>query len=253
MATSILVGFFRKLFGGQAAHRFARPNIRKLSAYLKYTFNDEQLLLQALKHRSYLAYTGEERIKSNERLELLGDAVLGLVVTEHLFKRFPNEEEGRLTNLKSLLVNRRNLSHIAQEFGLGEFLLLNDSEERSGGRMRESILADAVEAIIGAIYLDGGLEAAAKFIHENASIRLDSLLEEEYSRNFKSLLLEHCQSINLDGPFYNVEEESGPDHNKIFTVAAVVDGKKLGLGQGLSKKLAEQRAAHQALINLNAI
>ncbi len=248
-----ILELFSKLFRLKRKSKFPQPNLVKLSRFLHYTFTDKQLLLQALKHRSYLASTGEDRIQSNERLELLGDSVLGLVVTEYLYKSFPNEEEGRLTNLKSLLVNRYNLSRIGRDFGLGEYLLLNEAEERSGGRARESILADAVEAIIGAIYLDGGLEIAKEFIHKNVTGQLERILDEEHSRNYKSLLLEHCQSINLEGPAYLVEEETGPDHNKLFTVAALVDKKKIGSGRGLSKKVAEQMAAHQALISLNVL
>ncbi|MDZ7723741.1 MAG: ribonuclease III [candidate division KSB1 bacterium] len=220
---------------------------------MDYKFENKKLLYQALKHRSYLAYSGECRTASNERLELLGDSVLGLVVTEFLFDKFPKETEGILTNYKSLLVSGRLLAEIAKDFDLGGFLLLNDSEERTGGRKRRSLLADAVEAIIGAIYLDGGLPPAKEFIHHNITWRLDSLLKNGQLRNNKSLLQEHCQSLGLCGPFYKIEHEEGPDHKKHFTVSVTVDKKKLGYGEGTSKKRAEQKAASEALQRLDLI
>ena len=223
------------------------PQLEELMRVINYRFHDQSLLIQALKHRSYLVHTGEDRLQSNERLELLGDAVLGLVVTENLYNEFPDEEEGVLTNYKSLLVNRANLSRVGHEFGLGRYLLLNDSEERAGGRARDSILSDAVEALIGAMYLDGGLEPARKMIHRHIVTGLSSLLEETQYKNFKSLLLEFCQRENKTGPIYMVENEEGPDHNKIFTVAVFINGSKHGSGTGTSKKVAEQHAAEEAL------
>jgi ribonuclease-3 len=227
--------------------------IRMISRRLGYVFRNEQLLIQALKHRSYLSVTNEARIQANERLELLGDAVLGLVVTEYLFKTYPEKEEGGLTLMKSMLVSRRSLAHVAKEFGLGKFLLLSDAEAKSGGRKRASILADAVEAIIGAVYLDGGLENANRIIDRNIFSRLDRLMTDGSIQNYKSLLLEHCQSLSLDGPRYVVENEEGPDHEKVFTIAGFVDGKRMGVGSGQTKKIAEQRAAEQVLLTLHIL
>jgi len=228
-------------------------NLDELCERLNYKFSNKDLLFQALKHRSYLAYSGEPRTDSNERLELLGDSVLGLVVTEFLFKKYPNETEGILTNYKSLLVSGRLLADVAMEFDLGRYILLNESEARSGGRKRKSILADAVEAIIGAMYLDGGLEDAKKFIHKNITVRLDGLLNNGHLRNNKSLLQEHCQSRGLDGPYYNTEKEEGPDHKKLFTVSVTVNNEKVGYGEGYSKKRAEQKAASEALRYLKLV
>lgn len=253
MEIGYLRGFILRLLGRKRSQALPQPDLRVLSERLNYSFQDEKLLFQALKHRSYLSYSGEERIQSNERLELLGDAVLGLIVTEYLFKKFPEKEEGTLTNLKSLLVNRQNLSKVAKRFELGDFILLNDAEEKAGGRHRESILSDAVEAIIGAVYLDGGLTAAERLIHENITFYLQDILEEGNLKNYKSILLEYCQSIGLDGPHYRVEKESGPDHKKIFTVAVYVDDEKMGTGEGSSKKHAEQEAAKNALTRLDLI
>jgi ribonuclease-3 len=253
MSSTWFKTFFFKLFNGHKFPVDSQVNIAEFCDTIGYTFKEPDTLLLALKHRSYLMKTGENRSASNERLELLGDAVLGLVVTEHLYKKFPRETEGILTNYKSLLVSGRLLARVAKEIGLGKYLLLNESEARSGGRKRSSILADAVESVLGAIYLDGGLEEARKFIHNNITHRLEDLLLDDHLRNNKSLLQEYCQSLNLNGPYYRVEEESGPDHLKVFTVSAVIDGQAIGVGTGTSKKKAEQSAANEALHELDLI
>ena len=186
----------------------------ELQKKIGYTFKNQQILLQALKHRSYLVNSGEERRASNERLELLGDAVLGFLVTEYLYHHFPSESEGVLTNYKSLLVSGPLLGEFANELKLGSYLLLHDAESRAGGRQRLSILADAMESLIGAVYLDGGVEAARQFVARHISHRMDSLLNDERLRNSKSLLQEFCQRFNHQGPIYSVEEASGPDHQR---------------------------------------
>jgi ribonuclease-3 len=251
MSFHIFKNGLARFFSKSSRDQKLQKMLKSLSEKLGHSFSDEKTLRQALKHRSYLTRTGEPRIESNERLELLGDAVLGLVVTDFLYTTFPDEEEGTLTNFKSLLVNRRHLAKVARRFGLGKFLLMNDAEDRAGGRRRESILSDAMESIIGAIYIDGGLAAARKFIKNNITSHLEDLLAEGQILNYKSILLEHCQSANFDGPRYCVEKEDGPDHEKIFSVSAVVNNKKIGFGEGQSKKIAEQNAAKQALIHLS--
>ncbi len=228
-------------------------NLVGLSKRLCYAFSDDQILLKALKHRSYLTVSGESRIQSNERLELLGDAVLGLIVTEFLYQAYPNKEEGDLTTLKSVLVSRKSLSKIGRELGLGQYMLLSVAESKSGGRKRASILADAIEALIGAIYLDGGLAEAEQFVQKNIISRLDELQADGVMKNYKSILLEYCQSVSWDGPVYVVDDETGPDHDKTFTVAAIVNGEKKGYGVGHTKKLAEQQAAKQVLRNANLL
>jgi len=245
-------GFFDKLLssGNTSAELVKSDEIYKK---LKYTFKDERILQQALKHRSYLTSSGEGRIASNERLELLGDAVLGFIITEFLYRKFPSETEGILTNYKSLLVSGRLLAEVAQTLELGQFLLLNDSEARAGGRKRNSILADAVEALIGALYLDGGIEQARKFIDDNIASRLHAVMNDDRLRNNKSLLQEYCQGLSLHGPYYRVDNESGPDHKKTFTVSVIVDGRIIGVGRGTSKKKAEQDAAGEALGKLNLL
>ena len=147
----------------------------------------------------------------------------------------------------------RLLAEVAGELDIGQFILLNESEARSGGRKRTSILADVVEALIGAIYLDGGIEQARKFISDNITRRLDDVLNDGSLRNNKSLLQEYCQGMNLNGPYYRVDDESGPDHKKIFTISVFVDGRIIGVGKGTSKKKAEQNAASEALRTLNLL
>jgi ribonuclease-3 len=224
-----------------------------LKEVLDYEFKNEQLLVQALKHRSYLPVSNEDRVDSNERLELLGDAVLALVVVEFLYRRYPIKEEGELTSMKSLIVSRGILARIARVLALGDFILLSDSEEKSGGRHRASIIADAMEAVIGAIYLDGGLEKAREFIEHKILCNFDEIVSEDLHKNFKSMLLEYAQSQNLGAPYYKVQAVNGPDHEKVFTVEVIIQDEVLGVGTGNSKKRAEQEAAQEALRHLYLI
>jgi len=245
--------WFRRLFRRQP------PPEKKRAVYIDYNaihhkigyvFQERALLEKALKHRSILPALNQNRVESNERLELLGDAVLGLVVTEFLFRKLPKKEEGDLTAMKSLLVSRRILARVANELQLGNFMLLSESEIKSGGRKRPSIIADALEALIGAIYLDGGIEAARTFIVKKVLHDFHRILQEEQLQNFKSILLEYSQSKNLGAPFYIIRAEEGPDHNKLFTVEVKIQNKTVGVGIGNSKKRAEQNAAQDAVKKL---
>ena len=224
-----------------------------LKETIGYDFVNEEFFVQALKHRSYLPVAQENRIDSNERLELLGDAVLGLVVVEHLYRRFPDKDEGELTNMKSLIVSRIILAKIAQALKLGDFLLLSEAERKSGGRERASINSDAMEAIMGAIYIDGGLEPVREFIEQKVLCNFDELISEELHKNFKSMLLEYAQSQSLGSPFYSVHAVNGPDHEKEFTIAVKIQDDVLGKGTANSKKRAEQLAAREALRSLYII
>ncbi|MFQ5636499.1 MAG: ribonuclease III [bacterium] len=217
---------------------------------LGYHFTNKEIFVQALKHRSYLPITSEARIDSNERLELLGDAVLDLVVVEFLYKRFPDKEEGELTSMKSLIVSRKILARIAKAINLGDYIPLSDSEEKSGGRKRASINSDAMEAIIGAVYLDGGVEKAREFIERKVLCNFDEIITDELHTNFKSMLLEYSQSKSIGTPSYLVQSVEGPDHEKIFTIQVKLQDEVLGLGTATSKKRAEQLAAQEALRNL---
>ncbi|HEX9970684.1 MAG TPA: ribonuclease III [bacterium] len=245
---------FSKIFrNGDSKNNLSDKVILQFEKKLNYHFNDKEIINQALKHRSYLSVTNESRLISNERLELLGDSVLGMVVTEYLYKKYQSKEEGDLTAMKSLLVSRKILARVSREIGIGKFILLNDAEEKSGGRDRTSIIADAFEAIIGAMYLDGGLDVVVKFIHQKLLKFCDKILHEEHYRNFKSILLEYSQSKNLGLPQYHVSDEEGPDHEKLFTIEVIINNEVLGIGKGNSKKGAEQISAKSALKKLNVI
>ena len=228
-------------------------DIAQIEAKLNYNFNEKEYIIHALKHRSFLSVTNESRLSSNERLELLGDSVLGMVVVEYLYRKFPTKEEGDLTAIKSLLVSRKILARISRQIGFGEFLLLNEAEENAGGRNRSSILSDAFEAITGAIYLDGGLQNAVKFIHEKLLYRINEIISEERNKNFKSILLEYSQGHSLGSPRYKVKREDGPDHDKLFTIEVFIKDKVLGVGKGNSKKKAEQFAAKDALKKIHIL
>ncbi len=214
---------------------------------LGYQFRDPDLLKLALMHRSYLSVSGEKNGQTNERLEFLGDAILGFLVTEYLFHRYPNESEGILTEYKSAIVSRKTLAHVAEQISLGQYLYLGYGEARSGGRVRHSNISNALEAVLGAIYLDGGFIAVKLVINRLILTNLEQILQSELNRNYKSQLLEYTQSKGLGLPEYVVQSERGPEHNKIFEVAVQIQGKIVGVGSGKSKKKAEQNAAQQAM------
>lgn len=215
-----------------------------------YRFRQPELLWNALKHRSYLNSSGKDRIESNERLEFLGDAVLDLVISEHLYQSQSGEEEGILTGNKSTLVSGAVLAAQARKIGLGEYLFLSENEVKSGGRDRDSILEDAFEALIGAIYLDGRLKSARRFVHRFLLADADDILTEKSLQNYKSILQEYAQAQGWNPPVYNVIEETGPDHDKRYLIEVRLGDQLLGTGEGRTKKEAEQRAAEQALRTL---
>ncbi|MEN8005516.1 MAG: ribonuclease III [Candidatus Krumholzibacteriota bacterium] len=221
-----------------------------LEAKLGYVFRDRNLLRNALLHRSHVHVTGQERERSNERLEFLGDAVLGLVVNEELFRNFPDRSEGDLTKMKALLVCGARLSEVAVQIDLGVHIRMSRSEAATGGRTRSSILADTTEALIGAVYLDGGLGAANGVINRIVLIGSDSLLARRSLRNYKSRLQELIQARHKSPPRYRVLDVDGPDHDRLFKVAVTFNGRTLGLGEGRNKKTAEQHAAREALDTL---
>lgn len=214
-----------------------------------YCFRNIDLLIEALTHRSYTHYRKEVTI-SNERMEYLGDSVLGLVVADELFKSYLEYNEGDLTKTKSLLVNETTLSKIGVESGLNELIFMSPEEENAGGRMRHSIVSDAVEAVIAAIYLDGGLTAAGKFVRKILISHSPEILNDSAQRNYKGELLEYLQSKGLEPPHYEVVSEEGPDHEKTFEVVVHTIGKTSGFGSGPSKKEAEQKAASDSLKSL---
>ncbi|MBD3336384.1 MAG: ribonuclease III [Candidatus Eisenbacteria bacterium] len=210
-------------------------------------FDDASLLRLALTHRSYLGSIDFDPHDSNERLEFLGDAVLELVVIEDLYQRFPEDLEGELTRKKSLLVSRSVLAERAERMELGQYILMSEAERDSGGSQRASILADGFEAVLGAIFLDRGLEAARQFIHSRLLANADGLLRDRDHRNYKSELQELIQSRFKIPPRYRVVKERGPEHRKTFTIQVELRGRVLGRGTGATKKEAEQSAARDAL------
>src|SRR5690349_16413905 len=227
-----------------------RQEERVLAEFMKQfgtPFKDPGLLKLALTHRSYLSVTGQGPRESNERLEFLGDSVLGLVTSEYLYRRHPDEHEGQLTKTKSLLVSKAILSRRALRMGLGRYVLMSHSEVESGGRQRLSILADAFEAVIGAIYLDQGFEVARGFIHRWLLAESDAIVSDKRHTNYKSHLQEYVQSTFRTHPVYRIRSEYGPDHSKHFMVEVMVGRRTLGEGRGHNKKEAEQAAARDAL------
>src|ERR1700719_589960 len=217
-----------------------------LEERIGYKFRNPLLLAEALTHPS-LGHETQQRHFDNQRLEFLGDAILQLVITEYLFGHFKDQPEGQLTKLRSRLISRDALKAHAAALDLGQFLLMGRGEEASGGRARTSTLADAFEALIGAIFLDVGLEQARKFILAQAGDDLALIAEEPVDINPKGQLQELLQSISPRSPVYEAISESGPEHEKTFVVQAIWEGIALGKGRGRSKKHAETAAAEEAL------
>jgi len=220
--------------------------VNPLEERIGYKFRNSLLLAEALTHPSLRHETHRSHF-DNQRLEFLGDAVLQLVVTEHLYSYFTAEAEGKLTKLRARLVSREALAIHAAEIQLGHYLMMGRGEEASGGRLRNSTLADAFEALVGAIYLDGGLAMARKFILEQAATDLAQLVEEPVDINPKGQLQELLQAISPRSPVYEVMSQTGPEHAKTFVVRAVWEGIELGQGTGKSKKQAEIVAAIEAM------
>lgn len=220
--------------------------MQTLEARLNYKFNNIELLKNALVHSSY-ANEVRGNIHSNERLEFLGDSVLSVIVAEHIFHKYPNMPEGELTRLRASLVCEKSLCALSRELNLGEYLLLGRGEDKNGGRERDSILADAFEAVLAAIYLDGGMDAAKAHIMNTVLRDLKHHSDEDSFKDYKTTLQEIIQRNPEESVTYILVDETGPDHNKQFTVAVKLNSNVIGTGVGKSKKQAEQMAAHQAL------
>lgn len=222
-------------------------NLDNLEKKLGIQFKNPKLLAQALIHRSYLNEIAGKGIRSNERLELLGDSILSFIISEWLFFKFPNYPEGELTNLRSNIVRTSSLAQIAQELGLGDYLLLSRGEQESGGAQNPSILANALEAIIGAIYLDQGIITAQNFIKEKFAPLINKITKRGEFKDAKSILQEKLQADLKQAPVYKTLKEEGPDHDKTFTVGVFIQKKLLAKGKGKSKQEAEEKAAKTAL------
>lgn len=225
--------------------REQHDNLTELASKLEVEFKDWNLLKQALTHRSYLGEV--DHANSNERLEFLGDSVLGLVVSEYLFTRYSDRSEGELAKAKAVAVSEPILAQAAKDLDIDKAIYLSSGEEASGGRSRLSILSDTFEAVVAAVYLDPGLDAARKFVLCALEQILEDIDRKEHIRDYKSLLQELTQSVHKRAPEYVVVSEEGADHDKTFVVEARMDATVLGRGVGKSKKQAEQAAALEAL------
>lgn len=221
----------------------------ELEKKLSVNFKNKDYLIQAFIHRSYLNENPEFYLSHNERLEFLGDAVLELIVTEYLYKKYPEKPEGELTNWRAALVNAKMLTKIAEDLGFNDFLLLSRGEAKEEGKARQYILANTFEAFIGSLYLDSGYDKSKEFINKHLVIHLDEIIENKTYKDSKSKFQEEAQERVGITPAYKVLKESGPDHKKIFVVGVFLKEEKISEGNGSSKQEAEEQAAKNALIN----
>lgn len=219
--------------------------LEQLEERIGYHFQNRQLLEQALCHSSYANERHMDRLSNNERLEFLGDAVLELATSEFLFKHYPKMPEGEATRTRASIVCEQTLALCARELGLGKWLFLGKGEEMTGGRERDSITSDAMEALLGAIYLDGGFANAKEFV---GNFILNDIEHKKLFFDSKTILQERIQSASGETLHYELVKEEGPDHNKRFTVNACLGGQVIGTGSGRTKKAAEQEAAYYALV-----
>ena len=221
-------------------------DLEELEKTLNIKFRNKNLLKNAFIHRSYLNEHSEEKLPNNERLEFLGDSILAFVVSTYLFQNHPDSQEGDLTNFRASLVNSKSLSEVAKRLNLGKFLYLSRGEETTGGREREYLLANTVESLIGAIYLDSGIEKVSSFIKNYILNNLEEIIEKELYKDFKSKMQERSQEVFSITPIYQVIVEEGPDHNKKFRVGVYLGKLLVSEGEGKSKQEAEQKAAKAA-------
>jgi len=221
--------------------------LTELQEVIGFPFDDDSLLREALVHRSYLNENPSFPSADNQRLEFLGDALLDFVAGDYLYRRYSKMREGELTSLRAALVKEETLARFAQALDLGRYLYLGRGEEESGGRERPSLLADVFEALVGALYLDGGLKAAQGFILRFLKPETERIVAQGEVRDYKSLFQEEAQRRFQATPLYRTIEERGPDHNKVFTVEVLIEEKVYGRGEGTTKRAAEQGAARQAL------
>ncbi len=223
-------------------------DLHQFQSGIQYEFKDTGLLDQALSHSSYIREKKNIGLNDNERLEFLGDAFFDAIIGEALYEMFPDAEEGRLSKMRASIVCEGSLAGAARRIGLGDYLMLGYGEEKNGGRQRESILADATEAVVGAIYLDGGYDSAKAFVIRTFEKELEDAREGKFvNKDYKSALQEILQADGINDIKYILEKEEGPDHDKTFTVRLEITGKEAGHGTGKSKKNAEQAAAKNAI------
>jgi len=223
-------------------------NFKEFEKKIGLEFSNPDLLKNVFIHRSFLNENPQSQVESNERLEFLGDAILELVITEYLYKNYQNPE-GELTSWRAALVCGKNLAEIARKFEMGRYLYLSRGEEKMGGRERELLLANAFEALIGAIYLEKDYKTAKEFLEKNLLDKLPEIIEKKIYLDPKTELQEKSQKELNVTPTYEVLKDEGPDHAKIFTIGVFLNGKKIGQGQGSSKQTAQSEAARHALKN----
>ncbi len=221
--------------------------LKELEQKIGYSFRDFSLLKQAMMHSSYTNEKNLPKYRCNERLEFLGDAVLELVSSEFLYQESPQMPEGQLTKTRASMVCEPSLAMCARDIGLGEYLLLGKGEEATGGRLRDSVTSDAMEALIGAVYLDGGFTSAKEFIHQFV---LTDLEDKKLFYDSKTILQERVQAEKGGGIRYRLVGEEGPDHQKSFSVEVLIGDTVFGTGTGRTKKAAEQQAAYKAILRL---
>jgi ribonuclease-3 len=227
-----------------------RDEFEELQARVDYRFRDRGLLEHALTHKSRAAEDVSGGVSDNESLEFLGDAVLGLVVADALFRQYPTYTEGQKSKVKAAVVSTQSLARHAEQIRLGDHLILGRGEEKTGGRFKQALLADAYEALIAAIYLDGGLDAAGAFLRRELKEAIDAGSAQTFARDYKSALQERLQALGKGLPEYRIAGEAGPDHRKLFSIEVVCRGEVLGAATGKAKKEAEQEAARLALEKL---
>jgi ribonuclease-3 len=227
-----------------------RGDLTELSRELGYEFKDPALLAEAFRHSSFVNESGDTSLRDNERFEFLGDAVLDLAISDILMHLFQDAKEGDLSKCRASVVSERGLSELARDLRLGEYLLLGKGEELSGGREKPSILANTLEALLGAIYLDAGFSRAREIIHRLFLPFLESIDIDGFLHDYKSLLQEHTQEKFKSRPEYALLSESGPAHERTFRVGIYLEARLLAQGEGRSKKEAEQKAAKEAFLCL---
>lgn len=224
-----------------------QPDLKEFQKSIGVTFKDVSILQQAFVHRSYINENRQSGLSHNERLEFLGDAVLELVITDFLFKKYTDRAEGEMTAYRSALVNADTCAGIASKINMGNYLLLSKGESKDTGRARQYILANALEALIGAIYLDGGYDSAKAFIEANFTPMIEKIISDGSHVDSKSLFQEKAQEFEGITPSYKTIKETGPDHEKKFTVGVHIGKELIATGEGVSKQEAEQNAAKKAL------
>lgn len=229
-----------------------RKELGKLQRELRVKFRRIELLEEALSHSSFVNELPDKNLPHNEKIEFLGDAVLELVISHELFQEYPQYSEGELTKLRAAVVRKTTLAKIAKRLDIGTYVLLGKGEEQGGGRKRNSLLADTMEAIIGAIYIDSGLKAARKFILDHFAEEIERLDQDHHKMDYKSILQEITQARFQTLPKYRVVGETGPPHDRIYEISLTIAKEPYGTGKGRNKKEAQQKAARTALEKLQA-